>query len=142
MAFGFYFGKKTNKYGNKKVEYNGIVFDSKKEKDRYVVLKDAETKGIIKDLRTQVKFELIPAIREQYTKQLKTKEKTEERTVQKAITYTCDFQYEKDGVKIVEDVKASPKTAALDKAFLLKEKLFRYMYGFPIKRVYKATDLV
>lgn len=141
MAFGFNFGKK-NKYGNKKVEYDGIVFDSKKEKDRYVVLKDAETKGVIKNLKTQVKFELIPAIREQYTKQLKTKEKTEERTVQKAITYTCDFQYEKDGVTIVEDVKASPKTAALDKAFLLKEKLFRYMYGFPIKRVYKATDLV
>lgn len=142
MAFGFNFGKKTNKYGNKKVEYDGIVFDSKKEKDRYVVLKDAETKGVIKNLKTQVKFELIPAIREQYIKQLKTKEKTEERTVQKAITYTCDFQYEKDGVKIVEDVKASPKTAALDKAFLLKEKLFRFKYGFPIKRVYKATDFV
>ena len=33
--------KKTNKYNAKKVEYNGILFDSTKEKDRYIVLKDA-----------------------------------------------------------------------------------------------------
>lgn len=142
MAFGFNFRKKGNKYGNKKVEYDGLVFDSKKEKERYVVLKDAESKGLIKGLKTQVKYQLIPAIREEYIEQLKTKERVKERTIQKAITYTCDFQYIKDEQTIVEDVKASPKAASLDKVFMLKEKLFRYVYGFSIKRVYKPNELI
>lgn len=142
MAFGFNFRKKGNKYGNKKVEYDGLVFDSKKEKERYVVLKDAETKGLISNLKTQVKYQLIPAIREEYIEQLKTKERVKERTIQKAITYTCDFQYIKDEQTIVEDVKASPKAASLDKVFMLKEKLFRYVYGFSIRRVYKPNELI
>jgi hypothetical protein len=50
--------------------------------------------------------------------------------------------YVKDGVNIVEDVKASPKFASLDKVFLLKEKLFRWKFGFSIKRVYKPNDLI
>lgn len=107
---------------------------------RYLVLKDAESKGVISDLQRQVKFELIPSIKEEYIKHLKTKDKTETRTVQLAITYTCDFQYIKDGITIVEDLKASPIMASLDKAFLIKEKLFRWKFGFPIKRVYKPTD--
>ena len=37
MAFGRGFKKeKGNKYKNKKVEYDGIKFDSVREKDRYV----------------------------------------------------------------------------------------------------------
>ena len=131
---------KRNKYGNRKVEFQGIIFDSKREMQRWVVLKDAESKGVISDLQRQVKFELIPSIKEQYIKHLKTKDKVETRTVQLAICYTCDFQYVKDGVTIVEDVKSSPVMAALDKAFCIKEKLFRWKFGFPIKRVYKPTD--
>lgn len=134
--------QKGRKYNNKKVEYNGILFDSKKEKDRFVFLKDAEEQGLISNLQRQVKFELIPAIKEKYIKHLKTKEKECERTVQLAISYTCDFQYEKDGVVVVEDVKASPNLAALDKSFVLKEKLFRYKYGFSIKRVYKPNEKI
>ena len=132
--------KKGSKYKNTKVEFDGHLFDSKKEKDRYIVLKTAQEHGFISDLALQPKFELIPAVREIYTKQLKTKTKECERTVQLAITYSADFQYRKDGVVVVEDVKASPKTASLDKTFLIKEKLFRWKYGFSIKRVYKATD--
>ena len=132
--------QKGRKYNNKKVEYNGILFDSKKEKDRFVFLKDAEEQGLISNLQRQVKFELIPAIKEKYIKHLKTKEKECERTVQLAISYTCDFQYEKDGVMVVEDIKPSP--ALIPKEFVLKEKLFRYKYGFSIKRVYKPNEKV
>lgn len=132
--------QKGQKYNNKKVEYNGILFDSKKEMQRFVFLKDAEEQGLISNLQRQVKFELLPAIKEKYIKHLKTKEKECERTVQLAISYTCDFQYEKDGVVVVEDIKPSP--ALIPKEFVLKEKLFRYKYGFSIKRVYKPNEKI
>lgn len=132
--------EKGKKYNNTKVEFDNIKFDSKREMKRYLVLKEAQDNGIITDLELQPKYELIPSIREEYIKHLKTKDKVETRTVQLAITYTADFRYKKDGVTVVEDVKASPNMAALDKAFLLKEKMFRYFFGFPIKRVYKETD--
>ena len=135
-------GAKKSKYRNKKVVYEGISFDSKKEMKRYIILKNAQEEGIISDLMLQVKYELIPAVREKYIKHLKTKDKECERTLQLPITYTCDFQYTKNGETIVEDVKASPKSAALDHVFLLKEKLFRWRYGFAIKRVYNAEENV
>ena len=141
MAFKKGFRReKGKKYNNTKVEFDNIKFDSKREMKRYLVLKEAQDNGIITDLELQPKYELIPSIREEYIKHLKTKDKVETRTVQLAITYTADFRYKKDGVTVVEDVKASPNMAALDKAFLLKEKMFRYFFGFPIKRVYKETD--
>lgn len=62
------------KYGSKKVTYDGIVFDSKKEMRRYCELKLLERAGKIKDLELQKTFELIPAqyesiiLNEVYTK--------------------------------------------------------------------------
>ena len=78
--------KKRPKYGNSKVEYQGKLFDSKREMQRYVVLKEAEEKGLISDLRTQVTFELIPAITEEYVEHLKTKDKIKTRVLQRAVT--------------------------------------------------------
>ena len=143
MAFGRGLKReKGKKYNNTKVEYDGIKFDSKKEMQRYIVLKAAEDSGVISNLELQVKYELIPAVREEYVEHLKTKDKIKTRTLQLPITYTCDFQYLKNGVLIVEDVKASPNMAAIDKSFILKEKLFRWKFGYGIKRVYKPTDEV
>lgn len=133
-------GSKKSKYHNKKVVYEGISFDSTKEMKRYVFLKDMEDKGVIENLERQFRFVLIPSITEDRIVHLKTKDKVVKKTVQLAITYTCDFRYDHDGVTIVEDIKASPKSAALDKVFLIKEKLFRWMYGFAIKRVYNAEE--
>ena len=53
---------KENKYKNKKATYDGITFDSTKEKNRYVALKQLESFGIIKDLKTQVPYLLIDTI--------------------------------------------------------------------------------
>lgn len=138
---GIFNFKKRSKYGNKKVVVDGETFDSKKEKARYDVLKLAEEAGVIENLSRQVKFELIPAIREEYVEQLKTKTRTKTRTLQKAITYTADFEYYHVGRDewVVEDIKSSPKQASLDKCFLLKEKLFRWCYGYGIKRTYSAN---
>lgn len=128
------------KYGNKRLTIDGVTWDSKREYQRWLVLRQAEKDGVISDLERQPKFELVPAIRETYIKHLKTKVKVCERTAQLAITYTADFRYVKDGKIVVEDVKASPHMAALDPKFLIKEKLFRWRFGFAIKRVYKPND--
>lgn len=128
------------KYGNKHVEWQGQAFDSKKELQRWLVLMEAEEKGIISDLERQPQFELIPKVTETYVKHLKTKDKVCERTVQLPISYKGDFRYVKDGVTVVEDVKAS--AYMLDPKFLIKEKLFRWKFGFSIKRVYKPNDEV
>lgn len=139
MAFGRGFKReKGKKYNNTKVEYDGIKFDSKKEMQRYIVLKDAENSGVISNLELQVKYELIPAVREEYIEHLKTKDKVKTRTLQLPITYTCDFQYLKDGVLIVEDVKASPKM--LPKEFVLKEKMMFALKGIKIKKVYSIKE--
>lgn len=143
MAFGRGLKReKGKKYNNTKVEYDGIKFDSKKEMQRYIVLKEAERIGVISNLELQVKYELIPAVKEEYVEHLKTKDKIKTRTLQLPITYTADFVYIKDGNKVVEDVKASPNMAAIDKSFILKEKLFRWKFGYGIKRVYKPTESV
>lgn len=139
MAFGRGFKReKGKKYNNTKVEYDGIKFDSKKEMQRYIVLKDAENSGVISNLELQVKYELIPAVKEEYIEHLKTKDKVKTRTLQLPITYTCDFQYLKDGVLIVEDVKASPKM--LPKEFVLKEKMMFALKGIKIKKVYSIKE--
>lgn len=128
---------KRRKYGNTKCEFNGIAFDSIKEKDRYIVLKEAENKGLISNLELQPEFELIPKITEQVIKHLKTKDKVVEKFVQHPITYRADFSYIKDGVRVVEDVKISPKM--LPQEFKLKMKMVRYFHNISIKLVYKPT---
>lgn len=139
MAFGRGFKReKGKKYNNTKVEYDGIKFDSKKEMQRYIVLKEAENIGVISNLELQAKYELIPAVKEEYIEHLKTKDKIKTRTLQLPITYTCDFRYLKDGEVIVEDVKASPKM--LPKEFVLKEKMMFALKGIRIKKIYSVKE--
>ena len=139
MAFKKGFKReKGKKYNNTKVEVNGLKFDSKKEYQRYLVLKEAEDKGVITDLRTQVKFELIPAVVEEYVEHLKTKDKIKTRTLQRAITYTADACYYKDGEYVVEDCKISPKVKP--EKYVLKAKMMFALKGIRIKEVYKAND--
>ena len=143
MAFGRNFaprGEKKSKYNNKKVVYQGISFDSKKEMERYMYLLGAQKNGVITDLQRQVKFELIPAVREEYIEHLKTKDKVKTRTLQLAITYTCDFSYKKDGELVIEDVKASPKM--LPKEYILKKKLLFAIHRISIKEIYKPNQII
>ena len=49
-----------SKYHSQKATYNGITFDSKRERDRYIDLLLLERAGEISELRLQVSFELIP----------------------------------------------------------------------------------
>lgn len=132
--------KKGERYNHTKVEADGLKFDSKKEYDRYLFLKKQVEIGKISNLRTQVKFELIPKVTEEYVEHLKTKDKIKTRTLQLPITWTADFVYIKDGEEIVEDVKASK--ALLSDRFVVKEKIFFWKYRKRIKIVYNACEEV
>ena len=118
------------KYRNKRVEYEGIVFDSLKEKRRYCQLQLWEKHGIISDLRLQVPYELIPAIYEDVEVQLKTKVKIKKKLVQRATTYVADFVYIKDGVTVVEDTKGFRT-----KEYELKKKMMRAFLGITITEI-------
>lgn len=131
---------KGSKYKNRKCEYDGKSFDSQKERDRYIFLKQAESEGLISNLELQVKYELIPAVREDYVVHLKTKDKIQQRTLQLAITYTCDFQYIKDGALVVEDVKSSP--LMLTKEYQLKKKMLFALKGIKINEIYQPNESI
>lgn len=131
---------KGKKYNNIEVVCDGKRFDSKKEMQRYLVLKEAAEKGEIQSLTLQPKFELIPAVRETYIKHLKTKDKECERTLQLAITYTADFSYYHGDNYVVEDVKAS-KMCLSDK-YVLKAKMMFALKGIKIREIYKPNEPV
>lgn len=132
------FNQKKSKYRNEKVTFQGISFDSKKELQRYLFLLDAERRGVISDLQRQVKFELIPAITEEYVEHLKTKDKIKTRTLQLSVTYICDFTYIKDGQMVIEDVKSSP--SMLTKEYQLKKKMLYAIHRLSIREIYKPTE--
>lgn len=119
------------KYGSKKVAYNGIAFDSKKEMYCYIKLKSMQDEGEISDLRLQVPFEIIPAVYETHEVQMKTKVKTVTKLVQRAAYYVADFVYtDKDGNQIVVDAKGFRPYE-----YELKRKMMRAFLGITIKEV-------
>jgi hypothetical protein len=106
--------KKYAKYRNTKVVYDGIKFDSKKERDRYIVLRLLEKQGLIHDLVCQPSFTLQPT----FKKNGKT---------YRAIKYLADFMYDdhETGETIVEDVKT---IGTMTDKYKIKKKLFEYKY--------------
>lgn len=132
--------KKRSKWGNQKITHEGEKFDSKKEYARWLFLKEAVERGEIEDLRRQVRFELLPAVKEDYVVHLKTKDVTKTKVVQQAVFYRCDFAYKKNGVEVVEDVKAAPNSTALDKTYTIKKKMMKSLKGIDIKEVFKSDD--
>lgn len=107
---------RANKYGNKKIELDGITFDSIAEARRYSELKLLEKAGEIRELELQKPFVIQPSFFDTDGKR------------QTAIKYYADFVYwEKRGDDwhyIVEDVK-SPATKK-DRVYRLKKKMMAY----------------
>ena len=104
--------KKANKYHNKKVTIDNITFSSKLEAQRYTELKLLEKQGIIKDLKLQPSYELIPSF------------KKGNKTYKRA-SYIADFSYYDNELNktIIEDTKGF-KTDV----YILKKKMFEYLY--------------
>lgn len=115
------------KYGNKKIQIDGITFDSKKEAQRYSELKLMQRAGLISDLEMQKEFVLIPAQFET----VRTKDKkTKKVCIERAVKYKADFSYEQNGEIIVEDTKGF-KT----KDYIIKRKLMLWVHGLKIVEV-------
>ena len=109
---------KQNKYRNKKVVYNGIKFDSKKEMNYYIKLKMLEKAGKIKDLRLQVPFVVLETF--------KLNDKTYKKT-----KYIADFTYyDKEGKYHVVDTKG-----VRTDVYKLKKKLMAWKYGIEIEEI-------
>nr|UVX84565.1 MAG: Protein of unknown function (DUF1064) [Bacteriophage sp.] len=104
-----------SKYHAKRTSVDGITFDSKREADRYLVLKSMEEDGAIEDLRRQVRYELVPAF-------------DVDGRHYRPVYYVADFVYREDGREVVEDVKGMRTDV-----YRLKSKLFARRYGKVIK---------
>ena len=101
-----------NKYGARKLTApDGQVFDSVKEYHRWGCLKMLERAGKIKDLKRQVKFELIP-----------------KQEGERACYYIADFTYMENGELVVEDCKGF-KTDV----YKIKKKLMLMEHGIRIR---------
>lgn len=115
-------------------------FDSRKEERRYQELRLMERAGEIDNLRTQVKFVLIPAQREEsrdvYTRGPQKGKHKPGRVIEHEVSYYADFVYHDINTdrEVVEDVKGYRDGAAY-KIFVLKRKLMLWRYGIKIKEV-------
>ena len=128
---------KGNKYGNRKIAFDGQTFDSKKEMRHYTELLLLEKAGKIKDLQRQVKFQLIPAQREPDTIGPKGGKKPG-KLIERELDYIADFVYTdvSTGQMVVEDIKGYKATnAPAYSKFAIKRKLMLYFHGIRIKEV-------
>ncbi len=130
-----------NKYGAKAVTApDGQKFDSKAEYHRWCELRLLERAGKISDLQRQVKYELLPAIYETYSRYSdKTGKRLKDgrRIIEKEVAYIADFVYkDEQGQTVVEDVKGyrDPSSAGYAK-FVLKRKMMLHFHGIKIREV-------
>lgn len=109
------------KYRNRKVNVDGIWFDSIRESRRYGELKLLEKGGYISDLRLQVPYELIP-----------TQKDITGKVIEHKVRYIADFVYfdKHKNQEVVEDAKGV-KTDV----YRLKKKMMLDKYGIQIKEV-------
>lgn len=109
-------GKKPSKYGNKRCEKDGFVFDSLKEMRRYVVLSDRLRRGEITDLEVHPLYRIKVA-----------------GVNAEVFRYTPDFRYVENGELVVEDVKG--RQATKTEAYGLRKRLMWAIYGIRIREV-------
>lgn len=106
---------KKSKYRNVKETVDGIIFDSKKEANRYRVLRQLQHLRLITDLRWQVRFNL-------------------DVNGHKICYYVADFVYKDvDNVTIVEDVKSD--ITRKNRAYRIKLKLMKAIHGIDIREL-------
>lgn len=122
-----------NKYHARKCYVGDMVFDSRKERNRYYELCLLEKAGKITNLRRQVKYVLIPTQYEtfaRYSNKTGKRLKDGKKLIEKECAYIADFVYEENGQTIVEDTKGC-KT----KEYIIKRKLMFYVYCIRIREV-------
>lgn len=119
--------RSRNKFYAQKCEYDGHVFDSKKERDRYMILKERERRGEIYDVRCQVRFILLHGQDVVATNGNRVKRRER--------SYVADFTYrDKQGRFHVEDVKGYKNTTAYQ-LFTLKTAMMLRVYQIEVEEV-------
>lgn len=118
-----------NKYHAKKVMVDGEVFDSRREYRRWMELRLLEKAGVIKDLRRQVKYTLIPAQRETDTVGSRGGVR-KGKVIEKECAYIADFVYKENGQTVVEDAKGHRTDS-----YIIKRKLMLQVYGIRVREV-------
>lgn len=105
----------------KKCVYKGIKFDSQLERDRYIYLKSLEDKGLIKQLKIQVPFDILDnqSLKGHVIPSLGKK-------TSRGLKYITDFVYYRvsDNRWVINDVKG--RTSMVYK---VKMKLIIKLYG-------------
>ncbi len=100
----------TNKYHAKRIQINGIQFDSIKESQRYAELKLMERTGQISNLSVHPTFVIVEGF-EWHGEKVRP------------VKYEADFKYIENGKDVVEDVKG-----IMTDTFKIKIKLFKSLY--------------
>ena len=127
-----------NKYRNIKTRTSdGNTHASIKEGTRWCELKLLEKAGKIKDLRRQVKYQLIPPqyeSYERYSKKTGKKLKDGIRLLEREVAYIADFVYVDVDTNetIVEDTKSPPTRTA---EYVIKRKLMLYMLAIEVREL-------
>lgn len=107
-----------NKYNNKQVEVDGIIFDSALESKYYLHLKQLQEQGIVESFEMQKTYLLL----EGYSIAGKKRQ---------PIKFTPDFiVHYADGTTRVIDVKGSER--AISRDFPLRKKMFECRYQIPL----------
>ncbi len=119
----------ANKYGNQRIQHNGMIFDSAKEFQRWRELSLLQACGEIQDLQRQVEFVLIPAQRYPDTVG-KRGGVRKGKIIENKCSYVADFVYTENGKKVVEDTKGFRT-----KDYIIKRKLMLYMHNIKIKEI-------
>ena len=121
--------RKGNKLHAEKVDMTmpdgtQMHFDSRREARRYMDLWLMQRSGEISNLRTQVKYPLIP------------KQVHPDGTKERPIDYVADFVYEQGGETVVEDSKGFRDTSsAAYRVFVMKRKMMLYFHGITVREV-------
>lgn len=128
-----------SKYHNKIVYHDGYKFDSKKEGEYYLYLRELQKKGKISNLRMQVPFLLLPAVYEdvQAVKQLKKGPKMymKKCCIQRKVEYFADFVYTDNVTGLEEVVDVKSKATEKKEAYRLKKKMMLALLGIKIVEV-------
>lgn len=131
MAAGRRFFRNKPKYKNRKVNIDGVEFDSMKEYWRFAELKQMQAEGKITGLQRQVKYILIPAQREPDTIGKRGGVK-KGKLLEREVAYYADFVYRlaDTGTLIVEDTKGMRTTE-----YIIKRKMMLYFHKIRIKEL-------
>lgn len=99
-----------SKYNNRRVNTADGWFDSERELRRWKELKLLEHSGVIKNLRRQVKYRLIPRAGSS-----------------REISYIADFVYDQGGKEVIEDSKGFR-----DRVYKIKRRLMMWVHNVVI----------